>query len=633
VAILSITSTTVWEIRDTASTADLNGGGFDPTQGAGTDYSQQDAPILTVTDGNSASTTNLNSVTGGFTAAMQWNTLQITGGTLTAGVYQIVAFVNSNNVTLDRALNTGSGSTVRVGGAFATPGFAGAQQVTSNTFYIRRGHNPLDNPYTFSSTSNISGGRLTLTQGGLANKPMRVIGYDTNRTPANTDPPPELDVGASMAGVTVQMIFCNSNNVRVHNFKFRNPGAFAGGAVSTMLHLFGQNCVGDRCDIDLNNVTNWLGVFSPDNSNAGFNILVDHANNLNNNIAAFASQGPSNFWAGCVARNGSNGAPGWDTLGSSISGVGRLYRCLSYKNGGDGFRWFQVGGQSAIQCAAKDNGGNGFTLFAYGSLIDCISSNNGGNQFANQGSGSTINLKNCAGFVGTGGANIGPGIFADDNADFVTLTQDPFVNPAGGNFNLNAAAGGGAACVAVGYPQSFLGLPNTTDFPDIGLVQTKGGTGFNDTNTVITSSSQPATPGTAIKWTATVTSQVGGGGLPTPSGTVQFSIDGVAFGSPVTLDGSGVAVSGLQTFTTSGNHTIKAAYSGDGAVFDASNGFFVQVVQTTGVAVPPPPPTRLTREDWHPGKWHEFAQELAAYFQQVPGLAKYSAAIQEIIGQ
>ena len=52
-------------------------------------------------------------------------------------------------------------------------------------------------------------------------------------------------------------------------------------------------------------------------------------------------------------------------------------------------------------------------------------------------------------------------------------------------------------------------------------------------------------------------------GGPTPTGTIQFQIDGSNFGVPVSLS-DGEAVSGTVTSLSVGSHTITAIYSGDG---------------------------------------------------------------------
>jgi CSLREA domain-containing protein len=93
------------------------------------------------------------------------------------------------------------------------------------------------------------------------------------------------------------------------------------------------------------------------------------------------------------------------------------------------------------------------------------------------------------------------------------------------------------------------------------------------TNTAVTSSSNPSDLTQAVTFSATVTS------TGTPTGTVQFKIDGVNAGGPVTL------VGGVATVTTSaltvGTHSVTADYGGD-ASFLASTGTLAggQVVRT-----------------------------------------------------
>ena len=71
-----------------------------------------------------------------------------------------------------------------------------------------------------------------------------------------------------------------------------------------------------------------------------------------------------------------------------------------------------------------------------------------------------------------------------------------------------------------------------------------------------TSGSSPSTYGNSLTFTATVTGN-------SPGGTVQFKVDGLAWGSPVTLAG-GSAPLVVSTLSVSGSpHQITAYYSGD----------------------------------------------------------------------
>jgi hypothetical protein len=76
-------------------------------------------------------------------------------------------------------------------------------------------------------------------------------------------------------------------------------------------------------------------------------------------------------------------------------------------------------------------------------------------------------------------------------------------------------------------------------------------------STAVTSSLNPSVFGQSVTFTAIVT---GSGG--TPTGTIQFKIDGSNFGSPVNLI-KGSANSTATTSLSVGNHVVTAVYSGD----------------------------------------------------------------------
>lgn len=114
---MALTAGTVCEIRTTGS-QNAGGGFYDRNPGTSVDYSQQDSPQLTLTDlATDGAGTGLSSATGGFTAAMAGNLIQITGGTLTAGWYEITAYTDTNNVTIDRSdgLSKSGGNGIRWG--------------------------------------------------------------------------------------------------------------------------------------------------------------------------------------------------------------------------------------------------------------------------------------------------------------------------------------------------------------------------------------------------------------------------------------------------------------------------------------------------------------------------------------
>ena len=118
---MAVNPTSVYQVYKTGS--NTNGGAFDAgIGGAGTDYSQQAAAQLVVTDLVTNGTTTGTSATGGFTAAMVGNACWLSGaGVTTAGVYFITARASTNSITFDRAPGTGTGNRCAVGGAWADP--------------------------------------------------------------------------------------------------------------------------------------------------------------------------------------------------------------------------------------------------------------------------------------------------------------------------------------------------------------------------------------------------------------------------------------------------------------------------------------------------------------------------------
>ncbi len=97
------------------------------------------------------------------------------------------------------------------------------------------------------------------------------------------------------------------------------------------------------------------------------------------------------------------------------------------------------------------------------------------------------------------------------------------------------------------------------------------------TTTTVTNTVNPSVYGEQVTFTATVAPEYSG----TPSGTVQFSVDGSQVGGAVTLSG------GMAQYTTSslsiGSHSITAVYSGD-TNFTGSDNTAAPFMQTVNQA-------------------------------------------------
>jgi len=172
----AIGATCVWEIRTTATAGNLNGGGY--TSG-GTDYSQQDAAQLNLTDfaTSGVGVTTLTTATGGFTSAMVGNIIHLTAGTnLLESWYEITAYTDTNTVTLDRAaddtIGAMSAATGYVGGALSLESTLDdeffEQLSNGNIVYIEAG--------TYTQVENVA-----VAKDGTALNPITIEGYNASR--------------------------------------------------------------------------------------------------------------------------------------------------------------------------------------------------------------------------------------------------------------------------------------------------------------------------------------------------------------------------------------------------------------------------------------------------------------------
>lgn len=605
---------TVWEVRGTGD--NTNGGGFDSGVAApGTDYSLQDAAQFVYTDLviDAVTNTKITSAAFPFDATCPGNIINITGGVNFTVQRVEVLSVAGNVATCDKAVGTvgATGGAGKLGGALADPGQAFAVWVAQNIIYLKRQAG--DAIYGLSNTANVAGGRLEFDNPGTSatNTLSQLIGYDVNRTQWNTDSPPTLKPTADSFHAIIKL---NANYCRAHNIKIRNPDTHTA-ANYAAVELWGGYNIVSRIDVDLNNATNWFSVFYfNSNSTYAFQCIANHSNA----VGFFNNAGNVVGLYACAALN--------ITSENGFSGPFRCFYCLAYNCSGaifDGYTANSAAGAVYHNCVSYQSGRHGFALYYDSHAINCIAVNNVGYGFDTVaiGNAAVTQLLNPATF-GNGSGAVKPGDFGGSNlTGAVALTGDPFTNAAGGDFSLNNTAGAGAACKAVGFPSNFFGL-STNSFPDIGMAQSKGAapvTPITGTYVTLTSNLNPSKPGDSVTFTATLT-VVGGAGPAT--GTVQFNIDGVAFGPAVTL-AAGVATSQATTTLASGTRSITAVYTPSGN-FRASTGTLSQVVYTAL------PVTPLFCKNWNEDK-EGFAQELARLFNQDPILSASVDVIKTVL--
>jgi hypothetical protein len=157
------------------------------------------------------------------------------------------------------------------------------------------------------------------------------------------------------------------------------------------------------------------------------------------------------------------------------------------------------------------------------------------------------------------------------NAGTVTF-QDGATILATANVNASGVATFSTSSLAAASHTITATYNGTTSFngSSASLTQVVTATG---TTTSVSSSANPSVFGQAVTFTATV-SNAGGTG-PTPTGSVQFIVDGSNLGGPVALDSSGHATSiGISTLAA-GSHTVSANYVNSDGNFSNSSGSLV----------------------------------------------------------
>ena len=437
---MAIGSTCVWEVRTTGS--DTNGGGY--TSG-GTDWSQQDAAQYSVTDGVTAGTTTITSATASFGTDVVGNVMYVQGGTgaVTAGWYQIISRTDATTIVVDRStgLTAGTGVTLKIGGALASPGVAASVIVAGNTMYIKSG------TYTISSTTaNVANGRVSISLGQGSSTPTTIKGYGTTREDFGTAP--LLQAASPFASQTI--LTSLGNHARVENLNIDGASLTS----TTGISVNGINSSIHRIQVRNTTATGISAVLA----------TYCYATGCSGTAAINAKTAYR-----CVAISNS-------ITGFSSTDDGQRYQCISASNTGGSSHGFNqsAGGSVCVNCLAYGNGGNGLNAGALrgGIFVNCISYGNTGWGLAGSNSGWTINK--CAFGSNTSGAIQAASTIQIDN---ITLTADPFVAAGSANFALNATAGGGALLRDLGLDFPLSGFTTTTGYMAVGPVETATSSG------------------------------------------------------------------------------------------------------------------------------------------------------------
>jgi hypothetical protein len=426
---MAFNAATEWEVRTTGSNS--NGGGFN-TSSTGTDYSQQDSPQVTYTDlVIGATTTQLTSAAHPFTSAHVGNIINITGGTgFTVQRVQINS-VSGGVATCDKACGTAgsTGGIGNLGGGLATPAAATALMVAGNALWLQTGSYTLTAQLSLTNTKLIGYGAahgdnatatLTTATSGInmiaASGTVAISNIVFTTTAASPS-------NCIAFGTTVTIENCSiighlwgvnsATNLILRNSAIigSTGGAVNSGTTVSIINSYIYGCAGTQ--LSVNGVSTLLVVNSIIAGGGGVGVQINPAGSVTIVNSTIANNGNSAILAS-----------------SGPSGSIRIQSNIIYGNGNAGFRF----------------GGNAPALYSLYMANNAWGSNTSG--------------------------NYSTGIPA--GAGDVTLTADPFTNSAAGDFSLNNAAGGGAACKATGFPGAFPG-GTTTGYRDIGAVQSNGG--------------------------------------------------------------------------------------------------------------------------------------------------------------
>ena len=440
-----------WEVRTTGSNAN---GGFFVTGSGGTDYSQQNGAQYTAATATT-STTTLGVSSGSFTAQMVGNGVQISGGSCTAGFYEITVFNSAASVTIDRSAGTGSGCTINVGGGLLTIATALAPLTAGNTVWIQSG--------TYTVTASLSFPALQAS----------IVGYHTSHGDNASGTRPLITTATN--SVPLLVLTTGAAQPTLQNLTFSttagtaSTGLSAAGAVTTPVVIL--NCL-------FTGFTTGISFPSP---------------NLPPALLAYQ-----------LEVTGSTGTAAIEMDSSSIAYTMSCSSCYIHDQVGVVYGIYSNSSSTAIATFSITN-----TIFkanAFGAVA--VKANNlvvENCSFFNSSTGgysiwlsqvgtafSAMTVINSV-FWGTNSAqggiivnSAGQPVYENWNAIFsspgtprsnitagpndVSLTANPWVSAT--NFQLNNAAGGGALARGKGYPGVFPG-GTTTGYLDMGAVQSQ----------------------------------------------------------------------------------------------------------------------------------------------------------------
>lgn len=522
-------ATAVFEVRtDGAST---NGGGFDSgVASAGTDYSQQAAAQLSLTDGvTDGSNPTITSVTGGFTAAMIGNYVYYSGGTgsLTARRRVIVGVPDGNTLTIDSITTAAStGVTVKVGGALSSladalvgGGAVFTGSITSTTLTV-----------TAVTSGTITPGMTITGTGVSANTFILAYVSGSGGTGTYTVAPSQSVGSTTITGVGAPVVPGNNIFIKSGTYTLTSTisSFFMCGSSANQIRIIGYNSTRTQSSTDstrplITTATDSTDLIQTTSSQYLVFKNIDFSTTATTKANAFsnATRGSLNItFRNCKFTSfviGINSGTGITSIGGlsvfttefnscstsainqSLGGttpcvaMGNLFRlcgnCITNASG------IWILSRNAFATSTKGlnwtSASNGFVCSISNNVFY---SNTTGISLANTAdTASSLVLVNnifwdgtdgISGVTGTlleyGRAFVGGNAFGGQSGSArvnfnagegdIVLTADPFVDGANYNFSLANNAGGGQLVRATGYPTTIPTI-GTANYLDVGAVQ------------------------------------------------------------------------------------------------------------------------------------------------------------------
>lgn len=480
---MAIQATTEWRIRHDSTAGGTEGeeagGGFDSSiSGAGTDYTDQAAPQLSLADlaTPGAGSTTLTSAVGGFTSAMIGNCIRIKSGTnFDNGYYFITARTDTNTVTLDRsasASGAGSSGAGDLGGAFKSfvnlggtgNGGLASPTITSplaagHTVWIYGSGNddPSSNDYDWGGTG--TGYWQSSPNGDTTNGRILIKGYNGR---------PRIQYSG--------LIWFASLQYHIEHFKFfRNTnGSFVAYGLFDDGNSSNNNTVSDlRFDMNGQDAVALI-------CHAGIDIYVGNSGaGAAGSQTAIQGDNYAALFNGCTVEDVRG-----DGFGASWGSAMMMFvDCIAINCGRHGFytlsttRAYRV---NWLNCTAYSCGSDGFhcttaAVAANTVIRNCLSISNGGYGY-NIATGSVALgdrlVRGLWGYNASYNNTSGARQYHSAQPNDVTLVGNPFINAAGGDFSLNLEFGRGDSCREDGFPGVFRGI-STTGYRDIGAAETQ----------------------------------------------------------------------------------------------------------------------------------------------------------------